>query len=788
MPHDAKSVFLLALAADAAGRAAVLDAACGGDAALRRRVDALLAAHEAPAAAWEREPADAGAVTAEFPADPPADEVADVRPLLAPSGRPGALGRLGHYDITAVLGRGGFGVVFKAFDSRLERPVAIKVLAPALAATSPARQRFLREARSAAAVRHEHVVATHAVEDVPLPYIVMEFIGGRTLQQAIDQDGPLPAATVARLGEQIAWGLAAAHAQGIVHRDIKPANILLEAGPVPRVKLTDFGLARAADDASLTQSGFLAGTPLYMAPEQARGEAVDARSDLFSLGSVLYAMLAGRPPFRAPTTVAVLKRVCDDTPRPIGELAPEAPAWLTQVIARLHAKDPAGRPQTAAAVAESLATGVAPAAPAPARTSRRLAAAAAVAAVVFAGLVVTRFGGTALRLLSPEGTLVVEVDDPAVSVRVDGEEAVVAGAGGRELRLRAGRHEVEASKGGQPFRREVVTVTRDGRQVLRVGQEPPAAAPAAPAVALPESAAAAWGRRVAAMAPAQQVRAVAAKLKELNPAFDGKLKPVVEGGAVVGLTLCADGVDDLGPVAALRGLRELYCNATDPGKSELADLSPLAGLPLTHLSLHFAAVNDLTPLRGMPLTGLDLRHTPVADLRPLAGMPLHALTIQSSQVRDLGPLAGMKLKYLDCMNVPVTDLTPLKGMPLEELLCAYAPVSDLSPLAGMPLRSLNVSNTKVTDLKPLKGSRLDKLVCNDTGVTDLGPLSDSRLVVLTCVGSPVTDFAPLRGLPLRQAHCNFRKDRDGELLRSLTTLEMIDGVTPAEFFAGPSPP
>src|SRR5205823_9727582 len=141
------------------------------------------------------------------------------------------------------------------------------------------------------------------------------------------------------------------HAQGLVHRDVKPANILLESG-LERVKLTDFGLARAADDASLTQSGVLAGTPQYMAPEQARGESVDHRADLFSLGSVLYAMCSGRPPFRASATLAVLHRVCEDVPRPLVEINPEVPGWLADVIATLHAKDPTDRFRSAAEVAE----------------------------------------------------------------------------------------------------------------------------------------------------------------------------------------------------------------------------------------------------------------------------------------------------------------------------------------------------------------------------------------------------------------------------------------------------
>src|SRR5262249_10781699 len=148
---------------------------------------------------------------------------------------------------------------------------------------------------------------------------------------------------ILRIGIQVACGLAAAHKQGLIHRDVKPANILLENG-VQRVKITDFGLARAADDASLTQSGFIAGTPTYMAPKQANGEPVDHRADLFSLGSVLYEMCTGRSAFRAPSTVAVIRRVCDETPRPIRAVNPDVPEALCRLIERLHAKKPADRP------------------------------------------------------------------------------------------------------------------------------------------------------------------------------------------------------------------------------------------------------------------------------------------------------------------------------------------------------------------------------------------------------------------------------------------------------------
>jgi uncharacterized protein (TIGR03067 family) len=350
-----RDIFLAVLdLPDAAARTAYLDAACIGDAPRRAKVEALLKAHE-NAGSFLAEPAAAlpepGSRTEAF-SSPPEDEALS---FLSPSQRPDSLGRIGHYEVLEVLGRGGFGIVFRAFDEALQRVVAVKALAPSMAATSPARKRFLREARSSAQVRHENVVQVYAVEEQPLPYLVMEFIPGETLQQRLDRTGPLDVAETLRIGRQVSEGLAAAHAQGLIHRDIKPANVMIEGGTGHRAKLTDFGLARAADDASISQSGIVAGTPMYMAPEQAQGNTLDHRADLFSLGSVLYVMCSGRPPFRASGTLAVLKRVCEEEPRPIREIIPEVPEWLCRIVEKLHAKDPAARFQSAREVADTLA-------------------------------------------------------------------------------------------------------------------------------------------------------------------------------------------------------------------------------------------------------------------------------------------------------------------------------------------------------------------------------------------------------------------------------------------------
>jgi WD40 repeat protein/tRNA A-37 threonylcarbamoyl transferase component Bud32 len=480
-----QAIFLAALDKEPAERAAFLDEACAGNETLRHGVETLLRLHAAPH---------------HFLEVPVVEQLAavtlDARPedlsFLAPSGEPGSLGRLDHYEILEVIGRGGTGVVLRARDTKLLRIVALKVLAAPLAVSGTARQRFAREARAAAAVRDEHVIDIHAVrDDAPAPYLVMEYIDGCNLETLLRKGGSLEVREILRIGMQVASGLAAAHRLGLVHRDVKPANILLENG-VQRVKLTDFGLARAADDASLTQTGFIAGTPLYMAPEQAAGELIDARADLFSLGSVLYELCTGRPAFRAPTTVAVIRRVCDETPRPIREVNPDIPEVVCQVIERLHAKKPGDRPASAQEVAELLArlladlqqpNSVGHVSNVPAqkarwkRAPRRWFWAAAALVLVAAGLGmseatgVTDVRGTVIRLISPEGTLVVEVDDPGVSVVVDGGDVVITGAGAKEIRLRPGQYKVEASKDGKVVRQELVMVTRNGRQVVRISKE-----------------------------------------------------------------------------------------------------------------------------------------------------------------------------------------------------------------------------------------------------------------------------------------------------------------------------
>ena len=285
-----------------------------------------------------------------------ATDIEQIKALLGPTDEPCMLGRIGHYEINAIVGRGSAGVVFKALDKRLNRLVAIKMLVPSYAGSGPARQRFEREACAIAAVRDAHVIPVFAVDEHQgLPFIVMEYIPGGSLAQRIENTGALDNCEVVRLGMQIARGLQAAHNQGIVHRDVKPANVMLEGG-VDRALVTDFGLARILDEGSMTRSGAISGTPQFMSPEQASGERVDHRSDLFSLGSVMYMACTGHSAFRSETVFGVIKRVCETEPRPIRETNPNIPEWLCDFISKLQSKNPDQRFQSAQQVADLLST------------------------------------------------------------------------------------------------------------------------------------------------------------------------------------------------------------------------------------------------------------------------------------------------------------------------------------------------------------------------------------------------------------------------------------------------
>jgi len=265
---------------------------------------------------------------------------------------------VGRYSLERELGRGGMGVVYLAREVLLDRPVAIKLLPPELAARPELRERFMREARTAARLSHPYIVPIHAVDEIGgFVFIVMAYVDGGTLAQRLAAHGPLPADDVTRIMREVAWALAYAHAQGVVHRDIKPANILLERG-TGRAMVADFGIARLAETTGDTGTGVVLGTPEFMSPEQATAEELDGRSDLYALGIVSYLALTGTLPFTAPTAQGVIAQHLTQPPAPVASVARGIPRSLSQAIDKCLQKQPSARFANGEALADALAPGI----------------------------------------------------------------------------------------------------------------------------------------------------------------------------------------------------------------------------------------------------------------------------------------------------------------------------------------------------------------------------------------------------------------------------------------------
>jgi len=337
-------------------RAAFLDGACGGDSGLRAEVDALLNADTEAGEFLE----DAGPGVASL--------LLDDMPPAMPAGT-----MIGPYRVVRPLGQGGMGVVYLADDTKLGRPVTLKVLHPQDTADGKRRERLRLEARAAAALVHPNVAAVHALEEISGQlFIVSEYVPGCTARERLDARGPLPADEAIDVALQVARGLDAAHRQGIIHRDLKPENILIGDNGV--VRILDFGIARTlAPDPGhqrLTATGVMVGTPGYMAPEQLDGAAGDVRSDLFALGTVLYELVSGANPFQGKTASSTAARILTAEPVPLSNLNPIFPPALDGIVARCLKKDPAQRYASAADVvrqldelAKAIASGTAASAP-----------------------------------------------------------------------------------------------------------------------------------------------------------------------------------------------------------------------------------------------------------------------------------------------------------------------------------------------------------------------------------------------------------------------------------------
>jgi serine/threonine protein kinase len=715
--------------------------------------------------------------------------------FLLPPQQPNEIGRLGHYRILRKLGAGGMGIVFLAEDIHLKRQVALKVLQPEAATDREAHQRFLREAQAAANLEHENIVTIFQVgEERGVPYLAMQLLKGMSLEDRLRQaehakpPALLSSAEILCLGRQIARGLAAAHEHGLVHRDIKPGNIFLVSGGVvsgasdhspltthhsplhhsATVKILDFGLARPVrDDAHLTQSGSVVGTPAYMAPEQARGRVVDGRCDLFSLGVVLYRMCTGQMPFTGHGTMAVLTSLAVDDPKPVSELNPAAPQELAELVMQLLNKDPARRPASAQAVAGRLAdleawqTAPVRAKPVPLAVPVKR----AVAPNPWADIDVTE-PALPRSALPPPGSgrskplpvghgsgrrrrlfIAVAVALLGIGAGLLFQQVIIRDKDGKRIA------EIELPKDGK------VSVVKDGKEVPLVPNEKGASKselrPKGSGSANADRKVAEWvlsiGGKVA-IRQAGNIRGIEEtknlpsgdlslvgvafhNTKQLNDAGLAKLKLLLN---IERINLDSTPITDAGLVhlEALTNLTELNLSSnfiTDAGLVHLKNLTNLTSLQLYGISMsdrglvHVKGLTNLTTLGllGVPITDAGLTH--LKTLTKLTGLSLEGTRVTDNGLTALQSLTELRGLRLDSTGVTDAGLTHLQKLSkLETLYLPGTQVSDagLVHLQKLPhLNSLILNRTRVTDagLAQLQGlPQLTTLQLMHTKVSDAG--------------------------------------------------------------------
>jgi serine/threonine protein kinase len=635
---------------------------------------------------------------------------------------------LGSYVLLERVGEGGMGQVFKARNWKLGRIVALKVIRKEKLNNAEAILRFEREVRAAAALSHPNIVMAHDADQISGTHLlVMEYIEGATdLAKLVKQRGPLPVAQACEYIRQAALGLQHACERGLVHRDIKPQNLLLTADG-RTLKILDMGLARLdqpgnEDQTTMTQLGVVMGTPDYIAPEQAlASHTVDIRADLYSLGCTFYFLLTGQVPFPGLSATEKLIKHQLEEPPPLAQFRSDIPPAVADVVMKLLAKKPVNRYQTPAELA------------------------AALDAVFNAGI------PTAVALKTENSA-----DTFNTSFASMVNRAVPTAERPQSQSEPGSRRWVLYGLAGIGFLGVGIWLVQLLFFRKAAGQqgEKPDAHPRNP-VKL------SWDKQVAALPAREQVDAVAARLKELNPGFDGKTTHKIENEVVVSLSFLVDNVADVSPVRALTGLQSLSCSGSAPGKGKLLDLTPLAEMKLTNLNCSGTKVASLWPVKNMKLTSLNCGGTKVAELSALRYMELLTLVCKSTQVDDLLPLKGMPLTSLDCSSTRVGDLSPLKGMPLKNLSCSYTRVSNLAPLKGMPLTSLD---------------------CDGAPVLSLAALKDANLTVLHCQKTRVIDLSPIKKMPLTELRCDFKPERDAATLRSIRTLEKINDKPARQFW------
>jgi len=683
-------------------------------------------------------------------------------PGFGPPVKAGEVGALGPYRVITLLGRGGMGAVYAALDTRLERKLALKVMLPEFAADQAPRERFLREARAAGRIKHDNVVTIYeADERNGIPYIAMEFLEGYPLDEYLKKKGCPTIPQVIRIAAEAAAGLAAAHKTGLIHRDVKPGNLWLEA-PHGRVKVLDFGLAKPVDaEVEVTRSGAVVGTPAYMSPEQAWAQKLDHRTDLFSLGAVLYRLCTGRLPFEGPTAMAVLMALGTEEPASVREVNPAVPEALAELIHQLLSKRADARPPSAEAVVKRLrAIGQALAAPRAQPLEQSMSQPPAVSVPIqvtlapeanpFADIDVSDTEMDSLK--SAESSVVTPPPArkkpgarwPWIATGFAAFLAIVGGAIVIIIRNKDGSEtKIEVPDGAT-----VTVKDKDGKTLAQAG--PGSKKPAA--VADPDRRAARYvlelGGSVGVNGEGQDLKTVAELPKNhfiLDRVDLTEKKGLTDAGmanfegckGLKALNLTHTQVSDAGlahikDCKALTAVWLIETKVTDDGMAYLKDCKELTTIWLSNTQVTDKGLAHIKDCKDLANLYLDIPQGTDAGLVFFKDCNVKNLSLMSMPITDAG-LA--QFKYFKNLNglflgaTKVTDagLAPFKDCKeLNQLVLGYTQVSDVGLAYFKECKNLNwldVGTTKVTDagLAPFKDCKeLTELRLYETQVSDVG--------------------------------------------------------------------